>query len=154
MASLKRIEALATRLNHEEPKWIRGYSDEHRISHLSGALREASLDVWGHRTGVAHEVLTPEELALTSLLDDAAEALDDAHEEWLNMTLAARDLVGDINAMHATGHPIPSDEGWFGSFSVVLEIDSPRPATYVEWPNLGITVDALTQVLRGKEYKL
>ena len=123
-------------------------------------MREASDAVWGDKTGVASEVLTAEELALMGLLSDAAETLDDAHEEWLNMTLAARDLVGDINAVRCDD---PRDEDmreqptehWFGGFHPSWDDDSAiEIQTYVEWPNLGITVDALTQVLQGKEYKL
>jgi hypothetical protein len=191
MASLKRIEALASRLNYAEPKWVRGYPDEKRDNHLSGALREASDNVWGDKTGVASEVLTPEELALMGLLSEAAETLDDAHEEWLNTTLAARDLVGDIAACkcsdprdvedkmcgscNGSGKQDPEQkdicdapcttcdgsgmqepaEHWFGGFHPSWDDDSAiEIQTYVEWPNLGITVDALTQVLQGKEYKL
>jgi len=158
MASLKRIEALASRLNYKEPAWIRGY--EKRDNHLSGALREAQAIIWGDRTGVAHEVLTADELTITGLLEEAAETLDDAHEEWLNTTLAARDLVGDIAAVRCDD---PRDEDmrdeptehWFGGFHPSWDDDSAiEIQTYVEWPNLGITVDALTQVLQGKEYKL
>ncbi len=160
MASLKRIEALASRLNYKEPAWIRGYPDEKRDNHLSGALREASDAVWGDRTGVAKDVLTAEELTLMGLLSEAAEILDDAHEEWLNTTLAARDLTGDIHAMRCDD---PRDEdlrdeptdNWFGGFHPSWDDDSGyQIQTYVEWPNLGITVDALTEVLQGKEYKL
>lgn len=158
MASMKRIEALASRLNYAEPKWIRGY--EERDNHLSGALREAESLVWGDRTGVAREVLSKTEVQLLGILEEAAETLDDAHEEWLNTTLAVRDLTGDIHAMRCDD---PRDEdmrdeptdNWFGGFHPSWDDDSGYEIqTYVEWPNLGITVDALTQVLQGKEYKL
>lgn len=192
MASMKRIEALASRLNYAEPAWIRGYPDEKRDNHLSGALREAEALVWGDRTGVAHEVLTKTEVQLLGILEEAAETLDDAHEEWLNLTLAARDLTCDIAAMkcndprdvehkicnscNGSGKqdpeqkdicdaPCPACKGsgmqeptthWFGGFHPSWDDDSRiEIQTYVEWPNLSITVDALAQVLQGKlEYKL
>ncbi len=154
MASMKRIEALATRLNHKEPAWIRGY--EKRDNHLSGALREAEALLWGDRTGVAHEVLTEDELTLSGLLEEAAESLDDAHEEWLNLTLAGRDLVGDVEAMKADG-PDPDMEGsigWFGPFSK-WEADDQIVCASIEWPNLEISQEVLCQVLAGKlEYEL
>lgn len=73
MASMTKIERMREYLEdrgHEtEPKWIRGYED--RKMHLSGDLREAVMN-WSD--------LPPE---VEALLYEAAETLDDAHEEWL-----------------------------------------------------------------------
>ena len=88
MAELKKIEEMAHAIDYREPAWIRGY--EKRENHLSGALREAIGDVWGDRTGKASDVLTPAELTLTSLLEEAAETLDDAHQEWLETDIRSR----------------------------------------------------------------
>jgi hypothetical protein len=67
------------------PKWVWG--ETQRDCHLSGELREASGEVWGGKVGVAFEVLTEKELKLVCLLEEAAEALDDAHEEWMENQL-------------------------------------------------------------------
>lgn len=82
MANLERIERMRERLESlgepTEPPWIRGYTT--RDMHLSGALREASMN-W----------TLP--IEIEGLLDEAAETLDDAHEEWLeNKLLAYRRL--------------------------------------------------------------
>jgi hypothetical protein len=77
VASLQRIQEITDHLmidcrkTYEEtlPKWIRGY-DNQREMHLSGELREATF-----REDVPDDIL--------ALLDEAAETLDDAHEEWL-----------------------------------------------------------------------
>lgn len=76
MASLKNIDTMTQTLmskgfKYEEtcPPWVKGYSK--RENHLSGALREAAMN-WSH---------LPREVE--ALLDEAAETLDDAHEEWL-----------------------------------------------------------------------
>lgn len=80
MASLKRIEEMRAELeNHQiptEPSWIRGYASSETKMHLSGILREAAMN---------YNVL-PE---IEHLLDEAAETLDDAHEEWLENKLIA-----------------------------------------------------------------
>lgn len=81
MASLRRIEELMAELQKyhipTEPSWIRGYMKS-SISkkHLSGRLREASED-----KNLPMEI--------ECLLDEAAETLDDAHEEWLENKLIA-----------------------------------------------------------------
>lgn len=85
MASLRRIEEMRAELENfeipTEPSWIRGYASSKNKMHLSGILREASMN-W-------HQ-LPPE---IEHLLDEAAETLDDAHEEWLeNKLLAYRRL--------------------------------------------------------------
>jgi hypothetical protein len=81
MANLRRIEEMRTKLENykisTEPSWIRGYASSENKMHLSGILREASMN-W-------HQ-LPPE---IERLLDEAAEALDDAHEEWLENKLIA-----------------------------------------------------------------
>lgn len=81
MASLRRIEEMRAELeNHDiptEPSWIRGYATSQHKMHLSGILREAEME-WSH--------LPPE---IRHLLDEAAETLDDAHEEWLENKLIA-----------------------------------------------------------------
>ena len=73
MASLLNIEQMRVELENNdlpsEPKWIRGLQP--RSMHLSGELREAAMN-WSN--------LPPE---IEELLDEAAETLDDAHEEWL-----------------------------------------------------------------------
>lgn len=80
MASLKKIERMVQHLDERglptEPTWIRGY--ERRDNHLSGALREAGYSIGpGHDEGNFDHIV--------ALLEEAAEALDDAHEEWLVM---------------------------------------------------------------------
>lgn len=73
MANLRRIEEMRWYLYEEgrptAPRWVRGYHQDEKI-HLSGRLREAS-----YAKGISRE--------LEALLDEAAEALDDAHEAWL-----------------------------------------------------------------------
>ena len=129
-----------------------------RLRKLCCVSAESIFAIWGDRTGVAHEVLTEDELTLSGILEEAAETLDDAHEEWLNTTLAARDLTGDVEAMKTDG-PDPDMEGsigWFGPFTECsYEEDSNARGTSVEWPNLEISQEVLCQVLAGKsEYKL
>ena len=112
MARLKTIEELQDRLGYEhEPNWIRGYTE--REQHLSGALREA-IDtlIWKNRS--AQEGLTKDEQALTDLFEEAAETLDDAHQEWLSLQLAARDIVGDVEAMRMKDDDDETDAHWFG----------------------------------------
>jgi hypothetical protein len=84
MASLKNIEILTQELQkHDiptEPPWILAIdSAVSDAGHISGQLREASDIVWDN------DRLTAEELnhQLSILLGEAAEQLDDAHEEWL-----------------------------------------------------------------------
>lgn len=73
MANLMNIERMRVELENNdlptEPKWVRGLQMGNM--HLSGVLREASMN-WSN--------LPPE---IEALLDEAAETLDDAHEEWL-----------------------------------------------------------------------
>jgi len=75
-----------------EPAWV--YGTTKRDNHLSGALRDAADAVWGPRTGIAHLVLTDEELKLVELLSEAAETLDDAHEEWMEDILCQTKQYG------------------------------------------------------------
>lgn len=75
-----------------EPAWVYGTSE--RDNHLSGALRDAADAVWGPRTGTAHLVLTADELTLVELLSEAAETLDDAHEEWMEDILCQTKQYG------------------------------------------------------------
>ena len=75
MASLQRIEEMQTELRSynmpTEPDWVFGYHKPDRITmHLSGRLREAAM--WSGLPPLIEE-----------LLEEAAETLDDAHEEWL-----------------------------------------------------------------------
>ncbi len=79
MASLQRIEAMRAELENNsiptEPNWVFGYHKPDRITmHLSGRLREAAMEA----------NLPP---LIEALLDEAAETLDDAHEEWLQERL-------------------------------------------------------------------
>ncbi len=91
MADFERIEELCEELGYAAPDWVfPNYKQTQEGGHLSGQLREAAIDVWGHRTGVASEVLTKDEIRLVGLLDDAAEHLDDAHQEWLERKLKDR----------------------------------------------------------------
>jgi hypothetical protein len=156
MGLIERIDALQDRLNGKEPEWVRGFKSSKRDNHLSGALREMADEVMSNPDISLDDI----EMNIRELLEEAAETLDEAHEEWLNTQLAARDLAGDIGALRCDD---PRDESlreeptehWFGGFHPSWDDDScVEIQTYVEWPNLGITVDALTAVLRGEEYKL
>ena len=80
MASLHRIEEMRAELENNniptEPDWVFGYHKPDRITmHLSGRLREAAINC---------SSLPP---VIEELLDEAAETLDDAHEEWLQERL-------------------------------------------------------------------
>ena len=156
MGLIERFDALEARLNSTGPKWVRGTAE--RDNHLSGALREMADEVCGIKNPSIFEAAL--EVAVRELLDEAAEALDDAHEEWLNTQLAARDLVGDINALHCPQDPRPDElsEGsgsFYGGFHPSYDDDSClETQCYVEWPNLKITSDQMAAVLRGEEYKL
>jgi hypothetical protein len=83
MASLENIENLVTELERRgistDPHWVQGY--EKRDNHLSGALREAAMN-WSD---------LPAEVEM--LLDEAAEVLDDAHEDWLSNRVAMARLL-------------------------------------------------------------
>jgi hypothetical protein len=90
MANLKRIERLEERLEGmvekgTQPKWIYGQEPEPGVlddgtlafrSHLSGQIREYAENT----AGLDGET--------TNLLFNAAETLDDAHEEWLGMRIS------------------------------------------------------------------
>ena len=153
MASLEMIEKLDQRLNGKEPAWIRGYSK--RDNHLSGALREMADEVMSNPDISLDDI----EMNIRELLEEAAETLDDAHENWLNLQLAGRDLVGDIGALRCPQDPRPDEfnEGsghFYGGFHPSWDDDSCiETQTYVEWPNLTISADNLAGILRGtKEY--
>lgn len=148
MAELQRIEELDARLNGKEPAWIRGYSK--RENHLSGELREMADSMMGYDPA---QMPGSNELKLRELLTEAAETLDDAHENWLNLTLAARDIVGDIGAMKSNVEPLGHGH-WFGGFSRSEEIGEYVVETFIEWPNLDISSKQLVAVLQDKEYKL
>ena len=103
MANLKTIEELAKRIGYREPTWVKGpYTDSDQ--HLSGRLRS-----------VAEEMLTDKVVADTSgteyrlkqLLIDAAETLDDAHEDWLQLQANGHALVNDITAICRQKRPVP-----------------------------------------------
>lgn len=89
MASLQKIQEMTDFLEKwgwaSVPTWMMGIQpiQGRTTTHISGQLREADQLIWGHRTGVAHEVLNEDELALCTLINEAAERLDDAHEAWL-----------------------------------------------------------------------
>lgn len=74
MASLKKIEELTEWLEkwnwNPNPEWIKG-TEETGTTHISGQLREKSDELWA----------TDQDTSI--LLGEAAEKLDDAHEEWL-----------------------------------------------------------------------
>ena len=145
---IERIESLEARLNGKEPKWLRG--TEKRENHLSGALREMT-DLMCNPDLSLDEI----EMNIRELMDEAAEALDDAHEEWLNTQLAARDLTGDIEALKCDG-PDPDMDGstgWFGKFTEAHD-DWDGFGLKIQWPNLEISQTQLAAVLRGEEYKL
>ena len=142
MASLKRIEELDERLDGKEPAWIRGYTK--RDNHLSGALREMQ-----ERMQDPDISLDDIECDIQSLLEEAAETLDDAHENWLNLQVAGRALCGDIEAM-ADDYNSDKAEHWFGPFSVSRE-DWDRGGACIEWPNLQISATELGRTLDGKE---
>lgn len=153
MASLEMIEKLDQRLNGKEPAWIRGYSK--RDNHLSGALREMADEVMSNPDISLDDI----EMNIRELLEEAAETLDDAHENWLNLQLAGRDLVGDIGALRCPIDPRPDElsEGsahFYGGFHPSYDDDSClETQCYVEWPNLTISADNLAGILRGtKEY--
>ena len=89
MAELRKIEDMSYKLDYAEPAWIRGYAEPERENHLSGALREAIDElIWKNRS--AQEGLNKDEAALAELLEEAAETLDDAHQEWLERELLNR----------------------------------------------------------------
>ena len=138
MASLERIERLTERLDDREPSWVRGYRK--RDNHLSGALRDIE-----ERMSDPDISLDDIELEIRQLLEEAAETLDDAHENWLDIQLAARDVCGDVGAMR-------QDENWFGGFEQHFINDYGNAV--IEWPNVEITITQLADVLDGKEYKL
>jgi len=77
MASLKRIEELTIELDGKRPHWTEGINSP-IVSKLdlSGQLRE-----------YAESTLVDRGSTLFGLLFSAAEALDDAHEEWLSNRL-------------------------------------------------------------------
>lgn len=76
MASLKRIESMTNYLTYRglvsAPPWILGVLNEEM--HISGELRKLSDALWAR-----NDELTE----VSILLTEAAEKLDDAHEEWL-----------------------------------------------------------------------
>lgn len=77
VAELRRIEEMYDKLKSltlpTAPEWIQGYTK--RDGHLSGALREAEERFFGTTDESVKELL--------SLLEEAAETLDDAHQEWM-----------------------------------------------------------------------
>ena len=84
MASLKRIEELRIHLETEnlttDPQWILGMQTDppSEVGHISGQLRETSDAIWDN------DGLTVDELnSISVLLSEAAERLDDAHQEWM-----------------------------------------------------------------------
>lgn len=90
MANLRRIEEMRHRLASwgwaTTPVWLMPMQKKEwpeQTMHFSGQLREADRFLWKGRTGVAHEVLDSDELAVAEFLNEAAERLDDAHEAWL-----------------------------------------------------------------------
>jgi hypothetical protein len=65
-----------------EPKWILGI-DTSWHTHISGQMRESSDDIWDIETWGA--VASPRDIAI--LLGEAAEQIDDAHQEWMENQL-------------------------------------------------------------------
>lgn len=76
MASLKRMEKMRQILEQwgmeTEPKWILRTDGE--PGHISGQLRELSDEIWDS----SHD----DQMA-SILISEAAEQIDDAHEDWL-----------------------------------------------------------------------
>lgn len=148
MAQLRKIEEYIQRLGDDkEPGWVRGYTT--RDNHLSGALREMGDEIMGDPDVNLDDI----EGNIRSLLEEAAETLDDAHQNWLSLQLAARDVCGDINAMRSNVKPLGAGH-WFGGFSKSQEIGEYVVETYIEWPNIDISEKQLAAVLRGEEYTL
>ena len=71
-----RVEMLTLALN-PNPPWILGI-DEEAGQHISGELREASDQLFNTPGGLGY---------FSELLGEAAEKLDDAHEEWMEEQL-------------------------------------------------------------------
>jgi len=158
MASINQIERLSIRLgvreHNTDASWVKGY--QKRDCHLSGSLREMADEIMSNPDISLDDI----EMNIRELLTEAAECLDDAHQEWLSLQLAGRDLVGDINALHCPQDPRPDDlsEGsghFYGGFHPSYDDDSClETQCYIEWPNLTIVTDQMAAVLRGEEYKL
>ena len=150
MASMKRIERLIEHLakthnDTSEPTWVRWpYKDGEtclsgRCRQISNMLHDSDLKVVdeGGRT-----------YGLAELMDDLAEALDDAHEDWLNMRVAARSVLSDVEQMRSD---VGESDCWFGGFSVARERGEWATETHVEWPNLRLSSNNLVRAIDGEE---
>ena len=58
-----------------EPSWVKGYENGYDGPHISGQMRELSDELWGNN----------QEASI--MLAEAAERIDDAHEEWMTERL-------------------------------------------------------------------
>lgn len=86
MASLKKIEQLAQNLLAQgidpNPDWIKGLEPNPHDMHISGQMREMSDHILQFAYCKPYSIL----------LGEAAERLDDAHEEWMTQQIPLRTL--------------------------------------------------------------
>ena len=132
MANIGRIDELVGQVGRE-PDFVRGYKP--RDCHLSGALREAAENY----SGLPNEVI--------SLLDEAAETLDDAHQDWLELVASCESLLEDIDAMRTYGDD--NVERWYGPFSF-NRIDPDNGQADISWPNLYWSSDKLAVAIASQ----
>ena len=94
MASLTNIEELSGRYGDGFPSWVHGQGEMHSpmsyTQHLSGRLRNLWID---YDLNHAPDEQSEDVKKVVALLEEAAETLDDAHEEWLVDKLAQRDAA-------------------------------------------------------------
>lgn len=150
MASQERIKRLTKYLEstHNDtsvPTWVRG-SHKDTQSSLSGRCRRFARMLHGNDLKVVGEI--GHSYGLRELLDDLAAALDDAHEDWLNMRIAARSVLSDVEQMRSD---MGDSVNWFGGFSMVRERGEWTTETHVEWPNLRLSSDNLAGAIDGEE---
>ena len=132
MANIGRIDELVGQVGRE-PDFVRGYKP--RDCHLSGALREAAENY----SGLPNEVI--------SLLDEAAETLDDAHQDWLELVRVCDSLLNDIYAMKYHGRD-DNVERYYGDFSFYDDVDD--GGVLVSWPNLYWSSDKLAVAIASQ----
>jgi len=91
MASLQRIEELQELLGYNAPDWVKADNNDSRPVPFKTAIEEAMevrMDASGELRMLAEESYGgDDDTAMHSVLMDAAERLDDAHQEWLERKL-------------------------------------------------------------------
>ena len=149
MAELKKIETMIDQLAtyvcmaRTEPDWIRGY--EKRDNHLSGALRSLG-------NMIDDKLMFTDEdgndTNLSAILEEAAETLDDAHQEWLEQQLANRKrryiVIGHIPDMEQEIVVYDADDGGHAERMFAAALDEMKEAEEIS--TAGYSIDFILEI--------